>query len=336
MALDVKVKIDLVKPVGRAGFGIPLILEEHAATAKSYTECMSLSDVVTAGFAEGTKTYQAASLLLMQDNAPEKLAVCADTGAAASWLAKVDNTGREWRQLIVVNNSESEETDYSSIMTAVETLDNKMYFADLAADDETALTVTGISRTALFYCDPTEDYPVPSAALVGATAGLDAGSFTYKNMILKGIAPQKLTDTEINAIHVKGGITFVTKAGDNVTSEGKVAGGEYIDVVDSKDYIISNLEFRTQRLLNTMQKIPYDNNGIALLESVAVDVMKDAYNKGMIADNEDGTPGYTVNYALREQTEEADREARRYVGGSFSFQLAGAVHTVEITGEIII
>ena len=140
----------------------------------------------------------------------------------------------------------------------------------------------------------------------------------------------------MDAIHAKGGITFVTKAGDNVTSEGKVAGGEYIDIVDSKDYVISNLEYKTQKLLNSQPNIPYDNNGIALLESVAVDVMKDAYNNGIIVANDDGTPAYAVSYASRENTEASDRAARKYVGGQFAFTLAGAIHEAEITGEIII
>lgn len=335
MALDVKVKIDLVKPVGKAGFGIPLILEEKATTAKSYTECRSLAEVVTAGFATSTKTYKAANLIFMQENAPEKIAVCATTDNTSTWLSNVDNTGKDWRQLIVVSESETP-ISVSEIMTKIETLQNKMYFADLETDDSTSLTVSGINRTVLFYCDSTADYPSPVSALVGATAGLDAGSFTYKNMILKGIAPQQLTDTEITAIHTKGGITFVTKAGDNVTTEGKTAGGEYIDIIDSEDYIISNLEYQTQKTLNTMNKIPYDNNGIAVLESVAVNVMKDAYNKGIIATNDDGTPAYSVDYAMREDTSAEDRTARKYLGGKFSFKLAGAIHEVEITGEIIV
>lgn len=335
MALDVKVKIDLVKPLGKAGFGIPLILEESATTAKSYTECSSLAEVVTAGFAETSKVYKAANTLFMQNNAPAKIAVCAASGTAETWLSDVDNTSKDWRQLVVVNESETA-TSVSGIMAKVEALDNKMYFADLDTDDTTTLTVTGINRTVLFYCDSTTDYPSPAAALVGATAGLPAGSITYKNMILKGIAPQKLTDTEIAAIHTKGGITFVTKAGDNVTTEGKVAGGEYIDIIDAQDYVVSNIEYQTQKLLNSVSKIPYDNNGIAQLQSVCEGVLKDAYNNGIIASTDDGTPDYTVNYALRDQVSDNDRVARKYLGGQFTFKLQGAVHEVEVVGEIII
>ena len=419
MALDVKVKIDLTKPAGKVGFGIPLILEENAETAIEYTECTSLSDVATAGFAATNKAYKAANLIFMQANAPKTIAVCATTGSTQTWLSSIDNTSKSWRQLIVVNGS-STATSVSGIMSAIEPLDGKIYFASLPVDDSTGLTVSNINRTVLFYCSAqndeiisgkytmasgtytddnyageqlvtgskyilnvdgkvttvtattAEDYAqitdgtvtvktktgeltvsgvgtdtynisilnyfsgFESAALVGATAGKNPGSITYKNQILKGINPQSLTDSQITAIHKKGGLTFVTKAGDNVTTEGKVAGGEYIDIIDSQDYVIQQLEYGTQKALNTAGRIPYDNTGIALLESVAVDVFQDAYINGIIATNDDGTPAYSVSYAPRTETTATDRAARRYLGGQFSFTLSGAIHECEITGSIIV
>ncbi len=329
--LDVKVKIELTKPIGKLGFGIPLILVESATKDVEYIECSNLAEVEKAGFTNTTEIYKTAALIFAQDNAPKTIAVCATTGDTKTWLTNVDNVGKGWRQLLVVGDT----VKVADIMTTIETLDNKMYFANLLAEDTTSLTVKDIKRTILFYCTDTK-YTVPVAALVGATAGLPVGGFTYKNIILKGIEPQKLTDTQIKAIHDKGGITFVTKAGDNVTSEGKVAGGEYIDIVDSQDYIISNLEYNTQKVLNNMDKVPYDNTGIAILESVAVNVLRDAFNNGIIATNEDGTPAYAVDYATRENTEASDRAARKYIGGQFAFTLAGAIHDVEIKGEIII
>lgn len=334
MALDVKVKIDLAKPAGTLSFGIPLILEENATTAVEYIECANLAEVLEAGFAATTKTYKAATALFSQENAPAKVAVCAATSPAETWLVDVNNLSKDWRQLIVVTSSEETPTNISGIMGAIETTTNKMYFADLAVDDESELSVDGINRTVLFYCNATDEAPVPSAALVGATAGLAVGSFTYKNLILKGLKPQVLSDSQIEAIHKKGGITFVTKAGDNVTSEGKVAGGEYIDIIDSKDYVISQLEYRTQKLLNTSAKVPYDDTGIALLQCVCEDVLKDAYNNGIIANDEEGLPAYTVNYGLRADTTAADRAARKYVEGAFTFTLAGAIHLVEVLGTI--
>ena len=336
MALDVKVKIDLVKPLGKAGFGMPLILEENATTEKSYTECTSLEEVATAGFGETTKTYKAANTIFMQNEAPEKIAVCATTGDTSAWLTNIANTGKDWRQLIVVTNSEETPISVSSIMAKVETLDNKLYFADLETDDTTELTVNGINRTILFYCNATEDYPSPASALVGATAGLTVGSVTYKNMILKGIAPQNLSESEITAIHNKGGITFVTKAGDNVTSEGKVAGGEYIDAIDGDDYVVSNMEYKTQKLFNNSNKIPYDNTGIAMLQSIYEEVLKEAYNMGIVGSTADGTPDYTVNFALLDQVPDSDRAERKYMSGQFKYRRQGAVHYLYGVGEVTV
>ena len=334
MAYDVLVKIDLTNPIGNLGFGVPLILQENAEQAVPYTEVTNVSAVENAGFATSTAVYKAAQLLFSQVNAPKTVAVCAVADTALTALADTKLISKGWRQLIVVNGGDGSASTVSAISTAVEALEGKMYYAGLDTDDATEVEVTGLRRTVLFYCNATEDVPVPVAALVGETAGRSAGSFTYKNLILSGIAAQDLTDVEIEAIHAKGGITFVTKAGDNVTSEGKTAGGEFIDVVDSEDYIIQQLAYKTQKILNNAAKVPYDNNGIAMLESAAVDVLHAAYNGGMIATQEDGTPDYSVSYALREDTTEADRATRQYLGGTFRFALAGAIHRVEVHGTI--
>lgn len=336
MAYDVKVHIDLAKPIGTVGFGVPLLLLERAAEAVPYTELTNLEDLVTAGFVANSRVYKAAQLLFAQTHAPKTIAVCAVTTPAEEAISSTTLSEKGWRQLIVINDGETAAADVSAISTAVEALDGKMYFAGLDTDDTTTITTSGLRRTVLFYCDATEAVPVPEAALVGETAGRAAGSFTYKNLILSGVPARELTDTEIDAIHKKGGITFVAKAGDNVTSEGKVAGGEFIDIIDSEDYIIQQLTYKTQKVLNNTAKVPYDNNGIALLETVAVDVLQTAYNNGMIVTNEDGTPGYKVSYALRENTSETDRANRLYIGGSFSFALTGAIHQVEITGSITV
>lgn len=332
---DVQVKIDLTKPLGTVGFGVPLLLIENAEAAVEYTEVSNLTELEEAGIKDTSDAYKAALLMFAQKNAPKQIAVCAVTTPATNALADVALVDKGWRHLIVINDGEAAST-IQSISALVESMEGKMYFAGLDLDAADAITVSGLRRTVLFYCNATEAVPVPVAALVGEIAGRAAGSFTYKNLPLSGIAAQDITVSKLNAIHGKGGITYVAKAGQNVTSEGKVAGGEYIDIIDCEDWIIQQLTYKTQALLNNVDKVPYDNNGIAMLESVAYDVLQGAYNNGMIADKEDGTPDYSVSYALREDTSATDRANREYLGGSFSFALAGAIHTVEITGSITV
>lgn len=330
MAYDVKVKIDLAKPVGQLGFGTPLILLENADKEVPYTVVHGIVELAAAGIDKESVAYKAATLLFAQNHAPDSIAVCAVTTPATDALADGALVNKGWRQLIVVTDGETAST-VQAISALVETMEHKMYYATM---DDSNITTSGLRRTVLFAYDASDDVPCPVAALVGATAGHEAGSITYKNIILKGITPMAIDDVTLEGLHDNGCLTVVSKAGDIVTSEGKAAGGEYIDVVDSEDYIIQQLAYETQRVLNHAGKVPYDNNGIGLLESVAKNVLHRAYTKGMIATNDDGTPAYWVDYALRENTSEADRATRKYLGGKFGFSLAGAIHEVEVTGTI--
>lgn len=358
---DVKVKIDLAKPMGYIGLGIPLILakiatkptdvteeentieeeittegeisnDEKAAApeveVRGYTDGVTFDDIKEL-YDKSSDVYKAAELIFMQDNKPKQIAICETTTSVVKWLETKGNLSHNWRQLICVGASD----EIAEISAAIEKTDDKMYFASVPVDDTTVFNRENVKRTVILYCTD-EKYPNPEAALVGATAGLKAGAFTYHDTILKGIVPQNLSDDEIAKIHKKGGITFVTKAGDNVTSEGITLGGEYIDIIDSEDYVIQQIAYRVQKQLNSSQKIPYTNNGIAILESVVIDVLQGAFNNGVIATTYDGSPAFTVDFALREDTTEEQRSTRTYIGGQFTFALAGAVHYVEITGEI--
>ena len=82
MAYDVKVKIDLTKPMGKIGFGIPLILSEEAAEDNAYKECRNLSEVAAAGYNSSSDVYKTAELIFMQENAPGKIAICSTTETA--------------------------------------------------------------------------------------------------------------------------------------------------------------------------------------------------------------------------------------------------------------
>lgn len=333
MASDVNVVINLAKAVTGVGFGYPLIFQGKATTAIAYTECASIQDVITA-VGENYATnpiYKAALLMLMQNTPPSKFAIMASTDTTVAALPAILYQG--WRQLIVVSVGTEEESTAAQISAYIETTDDKMYFTSV--ETVAGATISGNDRTVmLVHDDPVETVVFPEAALVGATAGKPAGSFTYKNQILNGLTPLVLSEAELAAIEAAHAMAFVLKAGDGVTSDGKNTADEYIDIVDSTDYIVQSITYRTQQLLNQADKIPYDNSGIARLENVCVNVLKEAANNGIIALTEAGVPDYSVSYAPRSDTSATDRAARRYTKGTFTFALAGAVHTVQVTGTI--
>ena len=302
MGNDVTVKIDIRKPAGKLGFGIPLILT--IGKADEYKECFDMADIVDAGYKDTTDTYKAAALMLAQTDKPSSIAIVGAESADTAAEVLMANADKGWRRLVVAG---AEAAALSSVIAYINTTDDKMLF--VTVNDTAGLAALGVNdRTVGFV----HSNPLAAAALAGEASGLNPGGFTYKNLILTGIEPMDFNEAELKAIHDANGLTFITKAGDNVTSEGKAMSGEYIDIIDCKDWIISQIIYRTQKLLNTMPKVPYDNSGIAMLENVCLTVLKEAANMGMVAyDTETGSYLYSTDYALREEQSGADRVERR-------------------------
>ena len=324
--LDVKVKIDLINPSGSLDWGYPLIVSKGDKEI-AYTVCTSIDDVVKAGFASESDTYAAAAAMFRQNNPPAQIAVCAFTDVTAEALATISDY--DWRQLVTVG-----EVDTATVAAYVAATDDKMYFAGVASVGELK-TLKGSAGSNRVVCVVhSTQAALAAAAVAGEVAGRDVGSITYKNLALNGIEAATFTEAEIAAIHEEYGITIVKKVGYVVTSEGYATSGEYADITDCTDYICSQIEYQTQQALIANNKLPYDNRGISLLENIALDVLKTAYDKGMIAEDAEGNPLYTVAYAPREEMTANDIGSRKYTGGKFAFTLAGAIHNVEVTGEI--
>lgn len=324
---DVVVKITQKQVAGSTGFGVPLIVQGMAAAAKEYAEYGDLEEISAAGYETTSAVYKQCEKMFMQNSRPGKVALCAGTGKVTDTLKLLKD--KDFRQIIPVFG----ETDdkIQDVAAYVETTDDKLLFVRVSDTD----TLTGIGemdRTVVIVY-PGENIGA-EGAFVGATAGLTIGSFTYKNIIIKGVAADPLTDSQIEAIHTAGGICIVRKAGDTVTSEGTAMSGEYIDIIDSKDYIIKNIAYKSQKLLNSTPKLSFDNVGISQLEGVVTNVLSEAFGMGMIAVDEDGVPLYSTNFATRAETSEGDRAQRKYNGGKFSFNLAGAIHYAVINGTV--
>jgi hypothetical protein len=124
------------------------------------------------------------------------------------------------------------------------------------------------------------------------------------------------------------------KAGRAQLTEGKLANGEYIDVIHGQDWVKADMENEVQNMLAQAPKLPYDSGGIGAIHAAVTTTMQRGFNNGIIAKGADGLPMYTVTTLTREQSDPADRSARIYKGASFEFQNAGAIHAATIKGAI--
>lgn len=324
---DIIVNITKAQSIGSAGFGIPLIVQGMSDIAKEYAEYSELSQVAEAGFSSSSAVYKQCEKIFIQENKPKKIAVCAATTKISEALNELQD--KDYRQVIACFGQNDD--TLQELANYIETTVDKMLFVRVSSIEE--INKLGkLERTvAILYSD---ENSAIEGVIVGATAGLEAGSFTYKNIILKGVVPEKLSDTQLKNIHTAGAITIVQKAGDIVTSEGIVLSGEYIDIIDSKDWIIRNITYDAQKILNINSKISFTNAGISQLENVVTNVLRKAVKAGMIAEDENKKPLYATSFATREEIPAEERKNRKYEGGKFSFELAGAIHEATINGTL--
>ncbi|ETT45222.1 hypothetical protein C162_21838 [Paenibacillus sp. FSL R7-269] len=333
---DVTVTISVLKPMPiLGGFGKPLILGASTA-GKDYKNYADI-DAVQTDYPANTEEYKAAAAIFAQKNPPAELAVISrKTGASPVTLADLLPTLflKDWHFLITTTTTVE---DLILIADAVEADKSRQFVARTSSKADLAtIKAKGYDRTAVIYHTTVTNYP--DAAWVGAVGSLPVGSVTWKGWTLVGIAPMDIDATELSAIHALGANTYVTKAGTNVTSDGRAVSGEFIDLIHSQDYIVFSIQYAVQDLFNRAQemrtKIPFDNRGIAQIESASRTVLQRAFLQGMIATDEDGVALYNTTFPPRSQVDPANIAARNYPDGKFEFIIAGAVHKAGISGTI--
>ncbi len=371
MALsDVTVKVNLVTSAGIEPVWYPLLLAEKDAVVPSisYAECSSLEQlaVLIADYQESddsaarkekmaaakmTKLYLSAYHMFLQENHPNRFAVCTIPTSATIENVKTalePYLDKGWRQLVLVCDN-----NLLLCLQLAEYIENleqrKMLFFEVSSSQACSVEDTKNSRkynlsdykrtVAVYHpsCSTFKDTQYPVCTVVGAVAGKVPGSINYRNMIVNGIAPVALTEEELETLHTNGFMTLVERAGDVVTSQGKSASGErYIDTIDIEDYVVQQLIYVSQKALNVNDIVPYNNDGISILENAAVSVMLDCCDKGMIAKTDTNTYDYAVNYPAIGFVPEEDIAARVYKLGTVSFTVQGAIDKEEITVDMML
>lgn len=331
MALqDVTVSIELSKPSGLVGLGKPLIITQKTgvSTIKNYSDI----EDVKPDFASTTEAYKKAAAILGQENRPASVAIATYDPAGTTVKTAVAALGKYFdNDWFFVVTAGVELADQIAVADYVEGKKVKFYAVKVTSTaDLNAFKVKNYAYVMVYYhpTDPLE------AAAVGALGSVDVGSISWKFKTLAGITPVDMNADELKAIHDAGGNTYVKKAGIPQTSEGITASGEYIDVIHGKSWLKVNIENSVQQAFANNGKVSFDNRGIALLNGAVTTILQKGYTQGIIAEDEEGNPIYTVETVSRTETPAEDRAARVYNGLSFSLELAGAIHEAKIKGQI--
>ncbi|ELU8995703.1 DUF3383 family protein [Enterococcus faecalis] len=322
---DVNVKIDIMHPQPIVGLGNPAIFVQGAK--QDYKEYTNLETLVK-DFANSTNVYKKADAIWKQDNKPYTISVITFAEDSIADAAK-SYFYNDWHFALLANY---EENDALALSNLIE--ENEFKFLVLQTSTVEELSVFAGNNLTIGLVHPSEEYF--DAALIGNTANLTVGSVTWKfRHDLVGITANPLTAGQLQEIDRANAIAYVTKAGIPQTSEGKTLGGEFIDSLHGDHWVKSNIETKVQRLLSTTDKLTFDSNGIALLDTTVANVLETAFTNGIIdIVDETGVGNYSVIALSRQELNPDDVAARNYKGLSFKYKRSGAIHTVDVTGTI--
>lgn len=209
-----------------------------------------------------------------------------------------------------------------------------MQFNATNAADATDFATYG--RTFTFYhTDADENYV---AALAAAGAQPDAGKISWKFVSnLADITPESLTASEVIALEKQGFILYVHKGNSDNQTDDKNVAGNYIDFVQGLDFIKATVETNFQNMLNTSGKVPFNAQGLSMVDTSLTASLNQAYNQGIIAIGSDNKPDFTHNVPGVGNTNPAtvaDIASRVLKNVKFSYKPSSAINEIRVVGTV--
>jgi len=256
----------------------------------------------------------------------------ADPGIAAD-LAAILAADSDWYGLVLDSQSEAEINaaaawvETSSKLMVVQTADLGCGVAATTTDVMSDLKLASYARTSAWF------YPAIAAATGWLAAGIlanrlprDPGSDTWAFKTLPGVTARTLSDTAHTGILGKNGNTYEVVGGVAITYPGKVAAGEWCDIVRGIDWLKARLREGVFGVQVANEKVAFTDGGIDLYATRIRSVFTEGVRVGLIADS----PKFTVSAPRAVNVTVGNRTARHLPGVTGAARVAGAIHTLDL------
>lgn len=204
-------------------------------------------------------------------------------------------------------------------------------------DIASQLMLNNYFRTFSFYHTDAEDYP--EVAVMSRCFTVTPGGETWALKQLAGVKVDALTETEYTVLKGKNVNTFERFRNLSLTQNGKVAAGEWIDVIRFRDFLEEEIKVNVVTAMINRNKVPYTDAGIAIIEAAIRQALARGQATGGIApteydENGNENLGYTVTVPLAATISPNQKASRILEDVQFTARLAGAIHVVEIDGSL--
>lgn len=168
------------------------------------------------------------------------------------------------------------------------------------------------------------------------------GGETWALKRLQGITYDALLEGQAQTVFNKGGNTFEPFRNFAITQNGRVAAGEWIDVIRFRDWLAEQVKINiVSAMINADGKLPYTDEGIQVIATALRQVLDLGVARGGIAPPEQAAddptrtiPSYVIEVPLASAVSFNNKANRLLQDVRFTARLAGAIHTVEIKGAL--
>lgn len=193
-------------------------------------------------------------------------------------------------------------------------------------------------RTFAFYHAKAATESIEAAIMARCFSILPGGE-TWANKRLASITADNLTETQFNAVKAKNGNTFERFRNIAITQRGMVAGGEWIDIIRFRDWLQEEITTNVFNALVNNNKIPYTDEGIAIIENQVRAALDLGTKRGGVApdeydENGDINKGYVITVPRASSISPTQKASRILDDVNFTARVAGAIHAVKIYGSL--
>lgn len=362
--------ISIEKPVmDSASFGTVLIIgdapPDGGKDLRPIDKYASLTEVTDAGWKEGSEIYKAARAAFLQEHKPELIYIAVrqksaegddkedipeeeaeaqTTAIAIGTEGELEKFSDTVRRVLGMPGcyglalAGADTVDYDEVAYIIESAEKLFAFSVQAKELPLPLSRTDYLRTAVIYSESADEYA--HVAWLTECFSYAPGSETWAYKMLSGVKAAELTTREMGKFDEANVNYYISCANKDITLQGKVVGGEWIDVIRFRDWLKNEMQIRIFSLFVKYPKIPYLDSGITLVENQMRAALQNGQEAGGIAmtefdENEEPVEGFTVTVPKAASLSSAERASRKLRNCRYTARLAGAIHMVEIQGNLV-
>lgn len=333
----VNVQIDLnTAAVGRANFGTICVFAQqvgtHTAgrveTYKRFTDVPADVPSVARGMIQAIFSQQPRASQV-------KVAYVADAGAVtAEDLRKALDFDNRWYCAVIAHASQNQQ-DFAKALEAT----RHLLVLTVAETDQGVAIARALKSLNLYRTAVIASSDINAGAAWAAKAmSYQAGSETWALKRLAGVTASTMSATLEGQLQEQNASFFARHSSDlSVTRGGKVAAGEWIDVIRFRDWLQDAMQTNLVTMLINRPKLPYTDEGLEVIATTMIKTLQEGVRAGGVIDwRDDGegnqVPGYDVSVPRASEVP-FNIKASRVANVGFTAYLTGAIHAVNVTGS---